>query len=168
MIKFYIPQLILTECQILAITADNATNMDMLSKHLKQQIPSYSTVNRTQCFTHILNLVAKLLLRQFDVMLKKLDRDDSNEENPEIELTAEEEELLELAEGLDQEELTMAQQDKGNNDEDRTDEDDEDGWIDELSKLSVEECKELKLHICPISCVLVKVHMKQFKIDIPL
>lgn len=130
--------------------------MDMLSEHLEQQIPSYSTINRTRCFTHILNLVAKSLLRQFDVSLK-LSGNNSNEDNPEIELTAEEEELLELAEGLHQEELTMAQQDEGNNDEDGTDEDDEEGWVDELDELSVEEREELKLHIRPVSHVLVKV-----------
>jgi hypothetical protein len=155
--KYYIPQLILTECQILALTADNATNMDTLSEHLEEQVPSYSTVNRTRCFTHILNLVAKSLLRQFYVTLKKLSGYDSDEDNPEIKLTAEEEELLELAEGLDQEELTMAQQDEGNNDEDGADEDDEEGWVDELDELSVEERDELKLHIRPVSRVLVKV-----------
>ncbi|KAF8873647.1 hypothetical protein CPB84DRAFT_1657788, partial [Gymnopilus junonius] len=52
--------------QVLSMTADNATNMDTLSEHLAQQVPAYSAVNRTRCFLHILNLVAKSLLRQFD------------------------------------------------------------------------------------------------------
>ena len=57
----------LTKCQILALTVNNATNMDTLSDNLEEQVPLYSWVNRTRCFTHILNLVAKSLLQQFNV-----------------------------------------------------------------------------------------------------
>jgi len=95
-----------TKSQILGLTADNAANMDTLSKHLAEQVPGYSTVNRTRCFTHILNLVAKSLLRQFDVTKSK---DSSNKD-----LSPEEEHLLALAEGIDDEELIMAQQDDAN------------------------------------------------------
>ena len=75
-------------------------------------------MNRTQCFLHILNLVAKSLLQQFDVKQKVSDE--------EI-LSPEEEALLELAEGIDEEELTMAQQDEANDEGEANDDDDDDG-----------------------------------------
>ena len=146
----------LTKCQILALTADNATNMDTLSDNLKEQVPSYSRVNRTRCFTHILNLVAKSLLRQFDVTpnSKGLNDDDGDARN---ELSAAEKELLDLANDINQEELTMAQQDNANDNEDGAEDDeDDDGWVDEVEELSEEEREELKAHIRPVSRVLVK------------
>lgn len=81
----------------------------------------------------------------------------SKKDNPEVKLSVEEKDLLELVEDLEQKELMMAQQDEGNDNEDGHDKDDKDGWVDELDELYVEECEELKLHIHPISHVLVKV-----------
>jgi hypothetical protein len=72
--------------------------MDKMSESLEMDLLAYSSVNRTRCFNHILNLVGKALLKQFDVKKKGDDINLSNEEKA----------LLELAEGLDQEELTMA------------------------------------------------------------
>ena len=146
----------LTKCQILALTVNNATNMDTLSDNLEEQVPLYSWVNRTRCFTHILNLVAKSLLQQFDVTpdLKGPNDDDGDARN---ELSAAEKELLDLANDIDQEELTMAQQDNANNDEDGAEDDeDNDSWVDKVEELSEEEREELKAHICPVSHVLVK------------
>lgn len=85
-----------------------------------------------QCFTHILNLVAKSLLQQFDVMKLK----DSSDKD----LLPEEEELLALTEGIDNEELTMAQRNDANDSEDPTDNDNNNSWIDEVEELSEEEC----------------------------
>ena len=146
----------LAKCQILALTADNATNMDTLSDNLKEQVPSYSRVNCTQCFTHILNLVAKLLLWQFDVTpdLKGPNDDDGDARNKR---SAAKKELIDLANDIDQEELTMAQQDNANDNEDGAeDNEDDDSWIDEVEELSEEEWEELKAHICPVSRVLMK------------
>ena len=129
--------------------------MDTLSEHLAEQVPAYSTVNRTRCFTHILNLVAKSLLRQFDITKLK----DSSDKD----LSPEEEHLLALAEGIDDEELIMAQQDDANDSEDPTDDDNSDGWVDEIEELSEEEREMLKSHIRPVSRVLVKVnHLKTY------
>ena len=127
--------------------------MDTLSEYLAQKVSSYSMVNRTRCFLHILNLGAKSLLRQFDVTpQKEMDGIDDD-------LLPEEEELLDLAKGLDKEELTMELQDDANED------DDDDDWVDELDNLSEEERNALKVHICPVSCVLVKVRL--LKLYIP-
>ena len=122
--------------------------MDTLSEHLETQVPSYHTVNRTRCFLHILNLVAKSLLQQFDVKQKVSDE--------EI-LSPKEEALLELAEGIDEEELTTAQQHEANDEGEANDNYDDDGWVDEVAELSEEERDALKVHIRPVSRVLIKV-----------
>jgi len=91
--------------------------MDKMSEYLDKRVVAYSSVNRIQCFNHVLSLTGKALLRQFDV--KKMTGDgDSNLGKV---LLAEEQELLDLAEGIDDEELTM-EQDTGteNDDEDDT------------------------------------------------
>ena len=138
------------------MTADNATNMDTLSKYLSQKVLSYLTVNQTRCFLHILNLVAKSLLHQFDMTPQK------ETDGVDDDLSPEEEELLDLAEGLDKEELTMELQDDANEDEEAPEDDDDDGWVDELSE---EERDALKVHIRPVSRVLVKVRL--LKLYIP-
>jgi len=47
--------------------------MDTLCEHLEDQLLAFSSVNQTHCFVHTLNLVAKLLLKQFDVKKKRYD-----------------------------------------------------------------------------------------------
>ena len=146
----------LTKCQILALTADNATNVDTLSDNLEEQVPSYLQVKCMWCFTHILNLVAKSLLRQFNITpnSKGPNNDDGDARN---ELSAAEKELLDLASDIDQEELTMVQQDNANDNEDGTEDDEDDeGLVNKVEELSEEEWEELKVHIHPVSHVLVK------------
>ena len=68
-------------------------------------------------------------------------------------------ELLEMAAGLDIEELlTRAESKLGDNDDDNNME----GWVDEMDKLSVEEKEELHENIQLVQLVLVKVreHLK--------
>jgi hypothetical protein len=145
---------------MLSVTADNATNMDKMSEYLEKEVVAYTTVNRTRCFNHILNLTGKALLRQFDVKKKTADDDDDNDSNQM--LSAEERELLDLAEGIDDEELTLAQEMGAGSEEDDAggDEDQEelDEWIDEVSnEMTEEERLELAENIQPVSHVLVKV-----------
>ncbi|KAF8867747.1 hypothetical protein BD779DRAFT_1416233, partial [Infundibulicybe gibba] len=53
--------------QILSITCDNATPNDTMIDELAKLISAFpGAANRTRCFTHILNLTAKSVLRQFD------------------------------------------------------------------------------------------------------
>ena len=57
--------------QILSVTCDNASNNNTMIKHLLTFIESFtSTANQTRCFTHILDLVAKSILCQFDTPKK--------------------------------------------------------------------------------------------------
>lgn len=98
--------------------------------------------NRCRCFLHIINLVAKTLLRQFEVPKKDAD----------AALDASEQELLELAAGTDMEEMiTVAKDGLGDSN------DDIDGWVDEMDLLSEEESENLHQSIQPIRLVLVKV-----------
>src|SRR5258708_3012064 len=53
--------------QILDVTADNASNNDKMIERLAELIDNFpGTANQTRCFTHILNLVAKSALHQFE------------------------------------------------------------------------------------------------------
>ncbi|KAI5822050.1 hypothetical protein K523DRAFT_218923, partial [Schizophyllum commune Tattone D] len=51
---------------ILAITADNETNNDKMVAELAALISHFSKRGRVHCFTHILNLVSRQLLKPFD------------------------------------------------------------------------------------------------------
>ena len=132
--------------KILCVTCDNASNNDKMIEALDDLLPAFTTGNRARCFTHVLNLVAKSLLKQFDVAL-----------NPETDdLNIEERELLDLAEDLEAEELTTAQE--TDKDEDEIDEDDDlEDWVDEVAALSPEEREKLQKNIRPVKTVLVKV-----------
>ena len=53
--------------QILSVTCDNASLNDTMIDTLAEELPTFpGGANRTRCFTHILNLVVKVILRQFD------------------------------------------------------------------------------------------------------
>lgn len=135
---------------------------------LEKILPAFSSVNRTRCFAHILNLIAKSILRLFDVKPKKPKEGDGdgggdspatgNDENgePEGKMSDEERELLELAGDIVKEELTAHHKTHIDND-DAEDDDDDKGWVDEVAEMSEQEQAELKEFIRPVSCTLVKV-----------
>ncbi|KAL1686624.1 hypothetical protein GGG16DRAFT_38056, partial [Schizophyllum commune] len=51
---------------ILSITADNASNNDKMVLELAELVRRFSVEGRVRCFTHILNLVSRQLLKPFD------------------------------------------------------------------------------------------------------
>ena len=54
--------------QILGITCDNASANDTMIERLAQIMSNFSgEANRARCLAHIVNLVAKIILRQFDM-----------------------------------------------------------------------------------------------------
>ena len=122
---------------------------------LSDLLPNYpGAANWCRCFLHIVNLIAKTLLKQFEVPRKDVD----------AALDAAEQELLELAAGADMEELVMvAEGGLGNND----DADNMDGWVNEMNLLSDDESEELRQSIQPVRLVLVKVRV-WFEIHIPV
>ena len=132
--------------QILSITCDNAFCNDTMVGELDNDLPDFSDENRTRCFLHIINLVAKMLLKQFDVPKK-----DAN-----TMLSDAERALQDLAKNIDLEESTTR---KGgaNDDGDDGDDDDVDGWVDEMDLLSEDEREDLGEAIRPVRLVLTKV-----------
>lgn len=57
----------LKHIHVLDVTCDNASNNDVMVEKLSTLLPDFpGAANRTRCFTHILNLVAKAILKQFD------------------------------------------------------------------------------------------------------
>ncbi|KAG2060652.1 hypothetical protein BDR06DRAFT_967098 [Suillus hirtellus] len=60
--------------KILSITANNAENNDMMMAELADKVVHFrGEIARTQCFLHIVNLVAKSILKQFDIPKKQVD-----------------------------------------------------------------------------------------------
>ncbi|KAA1479953.1 hypothetical protein DENSPDRAFT_744231, partial [Dentipellis sp. KUC8613] len=67
--------------QILSITCDNASANDVMIDELADIVDEFpGPVARTRCFAHVVNLVAKSLLRQFDVPKTKADAELSKAE----------------------------------------------------------------------------------------
>jgi hypothetical protein len=98
--------------------------------------------NQTRCFLHIINLVAKSVIRQFDVAKGKAGEA----------LDEAEEALRTLADGIDLEDLEN-QREQNNDDA----EDNVDGWVDERNALSMADRDALDASVRPVKLVLVKV-----------
>lgn len=102
--------------------------------------------SRARCFAHILNLVVKSVMHQFDIRKKK-----GNETH--------DEELRELAGDIEEEErLTQAQFEATlDPDDDETLEDNNKGWVDGREDMEEEELEELEESVRPICFLLTKV-----------
>jgi len=98
--------------------------------------------NRAWCFNHVIALVAKSSIRQFDIAKGKAD----------AALDEAERELNELAEGIGIEDEKMRVEWEGNDEDDE----DDNGWGDEVAHLLVANHEELEANIMPVRLVLVK------------
>ena len=79
---------------MLSITCDNASNNDKMIEHLSTLIESFpGAANQTRCFTHILNLIAKSILHQFDVPQKKEGEEDLDDATNALEVLGQELEI---------------------------------------------------------------------------
>ena len=128
------------------ITCDNASNNDTMVNELKNHLDIFpGASNRTHCFNHIVNLIAKSVIRQFDTPKVK-----GNEAFDDVL-----QELMVSAEDLDREGLDGESciSEVGSED------DDMDGLVDDREDMSETEQMELDDNIQPIRCVLVKVSM---------
>src|ERR1700722_10294959 len=112
---------------------DNASPNDTMVTELAKLLRDFpGEANRTRCFAHIVNLIAKSLLSQFDVPKKQADE----------ELSAAEKELQKLAQDLELDKVqTRLERTKQANDEEA---DDLEGWVDEVDQLSEEEQGQLR------------------------
>jgi len=103
--------------------------------------------NQTRCFLHILNLVVKSILKQFDLPKKKKTSDNEDEIDQAVE------ELLKLAGDIDLEGNLMADGEG----EDEGEDDNEEGWIDEREEMTEDEVRELSESVAPVRLLLTKV-----------
>ena len=115
-------------------------------KELEDTLPLFQPTDRTHCFLHVINLVTKSLLKQFD--LGKIKGKST------VDLSEEELALLTLAKKLDEEELTTLDE---NDDDEEPEDDNLEGWIDEFETLMLEEQDKLNMDVLPVRHVLVKV-----------
>jgi len=133
--------------QLLSITCDNASNNDTMIAELVNLLNEFpGPANQTRCFTHVLNLVVKSVICQFDLLKSKGDRilDDAAKE------------LLSLAGNIEFEEDELAWRDANEEDED---EDNVEGWIDEHTLMSDIELEELDESVEPVRLLLTKVSL---------
>jgi len=133
--------------KILSVTCDNASNNDTMVTELDDLVVGFLTTHCTQCFAHVLNLIAKSLLKQFDVK--------PNKSNP-GKLSDDDAALFKLAEEIKTEE-SMTAQEMDDADSGAPKNDEVDGWVDELEALTPEECAKLEESIWPVKQTLVKV-----------
>jgi hypothetical protein len=113
---------------------------------LEYQLDDFSQVNRVQCFLHVVNLVAKSLLKQFKVSNKHGETADAGEQ--ELENL-----LAELAKDFEQEESVTQALD----DADIEMLDDVDDLVDADETLTDAKRAKVKASIHPVTLVLAKV-----------
>ncbi|GBE82272.1 putative AC9 transposase [Sparassis crispa] len=125
--------------KMLGITTDNASPNDVMIDEPAKLIESFQgQANRARCFDHIINLVAKSLLHQFDVPQNGADAALDDAENA----------LCELAKDLE-----LGVREGG---EEGEPPDDIEGLQDEREGMSVEDRTALDASVQPVKLVLVK------------
>jgi hypothetical protein len=106
--------------------------------------------NQTRCFLHILNLVVKSIIRQFDIPISKKITDGEEDDESMDEATKE---FSKLAVEIDlEEEITVS-----TNEGDAMEDDNEEGWVDEHEEMTEEELLELAESVQPVRLLLTKV-----------
>jgi hypothetical protein len=128
--------------QILGVTADNALNNDKMIERLAESINNFpGTANQTRCFTHILNLVAKSVLHQFEA--PKAKRVDSINDAMKG--------LAAVSDELEDEGDDVVVDEEADEDGDNEgDNDDDDGLPEEREGMSQEQLAELEASVQPI------------------
>ena len=135
--------------QILGVTADNTSNNDKMIERLTELIDGFpGAANQTRCFTHILNLVAKSVLQQFEAPKAKGDTID----DAMIELEA-------IAGELEDDDVPADEEGDADEDNDAVD-DDSDNGPDERDGMSQKQRAQLEESVKPIRLVLTKVWFK--------
>jgi len=135
--------------KILSMTCDNASNNDAMIDELETCISAFQGFqSHTQCFLHVMNLITKSLIWQFDVGKKEADC--ALEQNQSTIVSALVKELEGLSSGINEEEAAM------NLDEDDGLEDAE-GWVNKVEEMHDDACAEHAASILPVKLALVKV-----------
>lgn len=130
--------------EILSIVCDNASNNDTMIVELSNLLAEFpGAANCSCCFTHVLNLAAISIIRQYD--LPKVQADVAMDEAAK--------ELANLAADLELKEILM----RGKEDASEGNNDDNDGWVNENAMLTDKEQTELDVTVKPVRLMLVKV-----------
>ncbi|KAF8809254.1 hypothetical protein BYT27DRAFT_7094562 [Phlegmacium glaucopus] len=129
--------------------------------HLLDDFPG--PANQTRCFLHVLNLVVKSIIRQFDLPKSKKASDVRDEDDPMLDVATIE--LLKLAGDIDLEEEITASAGDGD-DSDSVEDDDDEGWIDEHDEMTGAELNELAISVQPVRLLLTKVRNQLHNISL--
>ncbi len=122
---------------MLSITCDNATNNDRMVEELAQRIPSFSgQTSHVRCFAHVVNLVTKSLLKQFDSPKHQNGNTDGNNGSDFL--------FPELADDIDFEDKDAQ------SDPELVSKDNTEGLVDVLADMDIDEHKAFELEIMPI------------------
>lgn len=156
---------------MLAITCDNTTNNDVLTDQLKEKVPMFhGEVSCVQCFAHVINLVVKSVIMQFDLPCKctqttgcatKLD-EGSSDTNAVVDssLAGRDEEIEKMLTDLHDLASDLGDEMNRETEEVPPDEweaDNDDGWINEQWRMSNDNMKRLANDMMPARHMLVKV-----------
>lgn len=138
--------------QMLAVTCDNASANDVMIQEMEYMIASFrGSRTRSRCFCHIINLVAKMVLRQFEPPKRKKKKDthqhEDEEGSPPDELSEWENELQDMMEDLDFDD----------EDEGAPGADDLDGFYDVRNDLDAANKATLEVEVRPVKMMLLKV-----------
>ena len=115
---------------------------------LQQLLTSFSKVNHTRCFLHVNNLVAQSIVHQFDVPThSKMSIVDPTNPNNHLYISDIDHEEQEMHEAL----LRNAGMEEVEED------DDTNGWVDEMATLTEAKRKVVEEGLQPIKLLLVKV-----------
>jgi len=115
--------------QILGITGDNASNNNSMIQYLGNTLDDFrGSDNQTWCFVHMVNLIAKSILKPFDMQKSKKPQSFNDVTHA----------LADLAEGHDLE-------GKEEDDEDKSDDEEEDNGLD----TSLKPIRTMLLKVCP-------------------
>ena len=120
-------------------------------RHLEVLIDEFrGCKSQTQCFAHILNLIAKSILQQFDIPRAQVNNDDATVA------------LIELAGNIEFEEEEMDEYGDNDNDDDNSDDQEEvmentDDWVNKREAMTMEQLAELDKSVQPVRWMLVKV-----------
>ena len=129
----------------------------MMTYELADQLAHFAGVNTcTRCFLHVVNLVAKTLIRIFDLPKKKDIRTSEHEDNEEEDWRelGQEHELEELQTRLEAYESKFQASEEMDGD---LVEDDMANWVNKADYLTMEDCADLDAHMQVLCLMLVKV-----------
>jgi hypothetical protein len=162
----------------LSITCDNASANDKMIQELGNVLDRYPGEEaRVRCFCHVINLVVKSIISQFDVPSKKV-LDAGAAELRKLTIDVEEgatearearvqnnvdagsvAKLRKLAIDIGEEEAAEVRADQQTKGPGTDAQDNADGWEDERDGMTEEELRELEVDVLPAQCMLTKVRV---------